>query len=324
MQDDETVESSVETSDAEPEGVEDADLSILALIGNDPEQDDEAIVPLEPQNQVAVGYLKQVHGGRMPHFGAKRTWQLLNKYFPGHGVPVRLVQDFVAECPRCQKDARRTVCDIQPAVRTLLPDGNRVQVGINALSRMGIDSLKITSIDKNGNAQAIVMVNHMTKHVSIYPAKDYDARTAATALFTYYCRFGGFDELASDPGSKFLSDTVQQLNNWLGIRHKVSLVDVYTSNGVWQTNGEVLRHLRALCNDGRIRNEWSNPENICLVEFILNERVSTETRHSAFELTFGSADLPYFRKLALGNERISNVWLRKLNESLQTLRRERE
>jgi hypothetical protein len=186
---------------------------------------------------------------------------------------------------------------------------------------VGIDSVTITPADKDGNVQAIVLVNHMTKHVSIYPCKTYDASTAATSLFVYYCRFGGFDEIASDPGAMFLSDTVQKLNAWLGIRHKVSLVDVHTSNGVERTNGEILRHLRALCNDSRIRDEWSRPENICLVEFMLNDRVSTETPYNAFELTFGSADLPYFKLPDVSGEKISNAWLKKLNESLKGLRK---
>ena len=160
----------------------------------------------------------------------------------------------------------------------------------------------------------------MTKHVSFFPAKNCDATAAATALFAYYCRFGGFDEIASDPGAMFLADTVQKLNAWLGIRHKVSLVDVHTSNGVERTNGEILRHLRALCNESRIRDEWSRPENLCLVEFMLNDRVSTESPYYAFELTFGSVDLPYFKLPDIGGERISNMWLKKLNDNLKALR----
>jgi len=131
-----------------------------------------------------------------------------------------------------------------------------------------------------------------------------DAVTAATALLVYYCRFGGFDEFASDPVAMFMSDTVQKLNTWLGVRHKVSLVEVHTSNGVERKNGEILRHLGALCNDARVRDEWSRPENLCLVKFMLNDRVSSETPYSAFELTFGSTDLPYFKLPDIGRERI--------------------
>ena len=49
-------------------------------------------------------YMKQVHGGRMLHHGARKTWQLLNEKFPGHRIPFRVVKEFVKACPRCQKD----------------------------------------------------------------------------------------------------------------------------------------------------------------------------------------------------------------------------
>jgi hypothetical protein len=53
---------------------------------------------------------------------------------------------------------------------------------------------------------------------------------------------------------------------------------------------------------------------------MLNDRVSTETPYSAFELTFGSADLPYFRLPDVTGESICDAWLKKLNESLRVLR----
>ena len=106
----------------------------------------------------------------------------------------------------------------------MLPDHHR--------TRIGIDALAITPPDEDENCMAIVIVELKTKHVAIYPGKDYNQVTAATALFQYMCTFGLHDEVISDPGSQFLSDTVQQLNSWFGIRHRVSLVDVHESNGV--------------------------------------------------------------------------------------------
>jgi len=177
MQEDEPTEDGPDSDrELETEGATDLNLSVLCLLGEPEVQE----IERDGQGlQSAHDYLRQVHGGRMPHYGAKRTWKLLNKHFPGHRVPVRVVQDFVAECPRCQKDAHQSVSDIQPAVRTLLPGGNRI--------RVGIDSVTITPEDKEGNVQAVVLVNHMTKHDYIYPCKIYDATTAATALFVYYC-----------------------------------------------------------------------------------------------------------------------------------------
>ena len=33
----------------------------------------------------------EVHGGRKLHWGARRTWQALNKRFPGHGISFRAI-----------------------------------------------------------------------------------------------------------------------------------------------------------------------------------------------------------------------------------------
>jgi hypothetical protein len=124
------------------------------------------------------------------------------------------VKQLVADCPRCQKDRLVISGDIQPVVRHLIPDHHR--------TRLGIDALTITPEDHNGNKVAIVIVEQKTKHTAIYPAKNYTQETAAQALFRYMCTFGLHDEIISDPGVMFLSDTVAQLNAWLGIRHKVS------------------------------------------------------------------------------------------------------
>ena len=46
----------------------------------------------------------EVHGGRKLHWGARRTWQALNKRFPGHGISFRAIEEMVSNCPICQKD----------------------------------------------------------------------------------------------------------------------------------------------------------------------------------------------------------------------------
>ena len=53
-----------------------------------------------------------------------------------------------------------------------------------------------------------------------------------------------------------------------------------------RTNKEIARHLRALVNDERLRMSRSDPQNLALIQYALNERVITETGRSAFELTF--------------------------------------
>ena len=106
-------------------------------------------------------------------------------------------------------------------------------------SRVGFDGLTITPPDVHGNTHLIVVVDHFKKYVWGYVAKDYTAMSVATALFVFYCTFGVFDEVWTDPGSNILSEVVEQLNKWLQVKHVVSLVDRHESNGVEGSNKQI-------------------------------------------------------------------------------------
>jgi hypothetical protein len=71
----------------------------------------------------------------------------------------------------------------------------------------------------------------------------------ATSLFQYFCTYGLSDLIVSDPGSDLMSDVVKNLHDWLGIRHRFSLVARHQSNGVKGSNKIILKHLRALVYD---------------------------------------------------------------------------
>ena len=202
--------------------------------------------------------------------------------------------------------------DIKPEVRTLIPDGYRTV--------LGIDALKVTPPDKRGNTACYVIVNLKTKHVDIYPTTAQTEEAAALAIFTYICTYGMADAIRSDPGSEFTSKGLKLLNEWLGLGHQLSLVDVHESNGVERTNGEIMRHLRTLVNDFRIRNDWSSPWLVGLIRFMLNNRRHSESPYSAFELMFGSRDAEFFRLPDKESGDWHLDWLTSLNENLKVLR----
>ena len=257
--------------------------------------------------------LRKVHGGRNLHYGARRTWLLLNKQFPGHRIPYRFVQDFISTCAVCQKDRLGMTDGLQPVVRHIKPPHQR--------SRVGVDRLTVTPPDRQGNTTLVVIVEHFTKHVAVYPAKDYTAQTLAVALFQYFTTFGVFEEVWSDPGSDLMSEMVQQLNKWLGIKHVVSLVDRHESNGVEGTNKQLLRHLKTLVHDERVIKKWSDPTILCLVTFALNDAVNSETGVRPFDAKFGSDDGPYLKlpDSAIPSE-ITNAWVRALDQDLRHIR----
>jgi hypothetical protein len=48
--------------------------------------------------------IMRVQGGENLHKGVLRTWNDLNKYFAGHGISFKFIEEWIAPCPVCQKD----------------------------------------------------------------------------------------------------------------------------------------------------------------------------------------------------------------------------
>ena len=105
--------------------------------------------------------------------------------------------------------------------------------------------------------------------------------------------FGLFEEIWSDQGSDFTSNLIKQLNKYLGINHLFSLVDRHESCGVEGSNKQILRHIKALVMDQRSESTWSEPVDLALVFFVINDGVNSETGCHPMDAMFGSSDGPY-------------------------------
>jgi hypothetical protein len=152
---------------------------------------------------------------------------------------------------------------------------------------VGIDYLSLVE-DKFGNTGCYVLRDHFTKFVFIQPAASHDQSNAALAIFNYCVLYGAFNVLMSDPGSELLSAAVAQVNEWFGIHHTISLVDRHESNGVEGANKQILRHLRKLYLEERIKDTWSAPSSIGWAMYLINKFDISESGYCPYDLTFGT------------------------------------
>lgn len=186
--------------------------------------------------------------------------------------------------------------------------------------RVGVDTLTVTPPNQWGNQYINVVVVHATKLVGLYPSQNKGSREIALALFQFFSTYGVFEELISDPGSDLPSEVVKHLTDWYGIRHVFSLVDRHESNGVEGTNKSILRHLRAIVSDERLKDRWSDPSVLNFVQYVLNSQVSYEPGTVPFHAHFGTEDSTYF-KLPEPVTEASNTqeFIRLLDENLRVI-----
>ena len=256
--------------------------------------------------------LSQVHGKRVGHHGARRTWNLLNEFFPGHNIPFLKVVEYINSCAVCQKIRLGFQNTIPELVRHIKPPHHKRSVGI--------DVLKITPEDVNGFTCIIVIICLFTKFVKLYPAKTVDATSLATSIFQYCCAYGLVDEIRSDQGSDLTSEVINKLNQWWGIKHVFALVDVHESNGVERTNYEIIRHLSAIVFDERVKHKWAEPTILPWVEYQLNSTDSSETGVIPFEAKFGSDAQTYFSfPPSLPDSLRTSTFLKLLNDNLRLI-----
>ena len=222
-----------------------------------------------------------VHGGARLHFSKEKTMQRLRETFPEIKVPESMVVDFIRNCNTCQKvNLGGSKHLTKPAeLKNLMQDDPRSQIGIDMLE------LPETT-DKYRYLH--VIVNHFTKFVYLYKARSADAVTAANAVLLYMAMFGPVQHIISDPGSNYTSKVMQEVNRYMGLKRKVSLVDRHESNGVEPFNKQIKRHLSGIIYDSKYDKEWDEDAFIACIMDNLNNLPRVQTGgYTAMELVYG-------------------------------------
>jgi len=91
---------------------------------------------------------------------------------------------------------------------------------------------------------------------------------------------------------------------------------------VERTHRETLKLLRGIVNDERVKERWSAPHIIGIVQFILNSEMNEETSVSPFQSVFGSVDAKYFKLPDESSTKIrAKELLKKLDDDLFVVRK---
>ena len=98
---------------------------------------------------------------------------------------MKRVQEFLDECPTCQKCRHKMRDNLKPFSLVLKPP--------HARHTIGCDTLSITPTSKDGYVGVITIVNHFTHFVYLYPIRDHSAKEVANALMSYIGNFGLVD-----------------------------------------------------------------------------------------------------------------------------------
>jgi hypothetical protein len=191
-------------------------------------QEDEVqeVVGEDPILMTKDEMLRQAHGGRGGHWGVKRTYEHLNKTFPGHGITKKQISEYITQCGVCEKVRLDMSTALVPVTRHLKNPAPRRVVGIDYLSMEN---------DKFGYNGLYVLRDHFSKLIGVWTTARHDAEAAATAIFVYCVAYGEFDYLMSDPIDTRATVWKVQINKYCGIFERLYVMNESKTGGPVRT-----------------------------------------------------------------------------------------
>ncbi|GIX90419.1 reverse transcriptase [Caerostris extrusa] len=117
----------------------------------------------------------------------------------------------------------------------------RVPLSNFPFEKVGIDAIGtfVTSIE--GNKHLIIMTDYFTKYAEVYPVKNIQSSTVCKVLIDFISRHGIMRVLYSDRGSNFISATMQEVYELLGISKQQCLSYSPQGNGAVERLNKTLR-----------------------------------------------------------------------------------
>ncbi len=225
--------------------------------------------------------IAQVHNSIRGHHGIARTVEMLQRetqnqewlYMRQH------VRIFIEHCPFCQK---------MKNIKTIIQTHPFTTSTYTPMNRLNVDTIGPLLEDEKGNMYIIVFVDCFSRFCELYAVPTTDAHHCARCLIDFIGRYGAPRFVLSDRGSQFVNELIAEVFKILNSEHILSMSYSKEENAlVERANAEVMRHLRAIVFDTRLKNQWSL--SLPLVQRILNSTTKESIGVSPAQLIFGNA-----------------------------------
>jgi hypothetical protein len=183
----------------------------------------------------------------------------------------------VSACAVCQK-VRLGQGSMAAALRTTAT--------MEPFESIALDTVGPLPVDDQGFKYIVVAIDCFSRFVELFPARSASAVEAASAILGVVGRYGAPKQIRSDQGTQYTAHVIEELLRLIGTQHQLTVPYRPEANGIVErANGEVVRHLRALVCDGRVRGCWSTV--MPLIQRILNASVHSALGTTPARVLFG-------------------------------------
>ncbi len=245
--------------------------------------------------QEGILYKYGKHGGRIPfitkslrsavleyfhdrpesgHLGVRKTVQRLIRRVFWFGMQED-IYTYILSCPTCQK------CK-NPSTK---PSGQMASVKSSGpWDLLAMDLMGPLPRTRRGNTQLLVVVDHFSKWVELFPIRKATATAVANKLEQeIFCRWGAPSALLSDNGTQFTSKIVKKVcQNW-GIKQKFTTFYHPQANITERINRNIVAIIRTYVERKHAKWDEFLPE----VGLALRTAVSDTTGYSPCMLNLG-------------------------------------
>ena len=211
---------------------------------------------------------------KMGHLSAERVVQLSQErfYWPHLAQDIQHYVQNVCQCLKRRKPNREQRAPL---------------VNIHSSEPFELVSVDFLKLDKaaGGYEYLLVLIDHFTRFVQVYPTRNTKGRTAGDKIFNeFIMRFGFPQKLHHDQGSEFENDLFKRLHELSGIQ--ASRTTPYHPQGDGQVerwNRTVINMLKTLPE--KLKSKWK--DHVHKLVFAYNCTKNDATSFSPFQLLFG-------------------------------------